>query len=299
VELLAEAHRLAPDDATILASYARARSRLWLLEGRAEDGRTARTLAQKAIDKAPDRGEPWLALAQVRFVEGDFVSAAGLLHTALAKSRDLAEGHELLGNILLEVGELGHAIERLDAAQALDPGLHTWFDAARGIALAGRWSEVEPRLQKTDSDPVTEIGKLALRARLVLWRRGSAPKLQIPSGLPELLPTLYTRVALHVVETGTLSPSGLAFVEQNLAKVEEAAWFSAFKRELATELFLAANQQERAERALAEAVERGLSDENWLRHCPGIEALRSGSAYRAALATVGERAERARRALGL
>jgi TolB-like protein len=299
VELLADAHRLAPDDATILASYARARARLWLLEGRAEDGRTARSLAQKAIDKAPERGEPWLALAQVRFVEGDFVSAAGLLETTLGKSRDLAEGHELLGNILLEVGELEQAILRLNAAQELDPGLHTWFDAARGLALAGRWNEVEPRLARTDSDPVTQIGKLALRARLSLWRHERGTKLEIPPGLPELLPTAYTRIASHVMETGTLSASGREFVEQNLAKVEEAAWFSAFKRELAAELFVASGQPERAEEAIREAVERGLMDENWLRHCPAIEPLRASKIYQTALATVTERADRARRALGL
>ncbi len=106
VELLSEAHRLAPDDATILASYARARARLWLLEGRTEEGRTARELAQRAIDRAPERGETWLALARVRFVEGDFVSAAELVIAALSKSKELAEAHELLGSLLLEVGDL-------------------------------------------------------------------------------------------------------------------------------------------------------------------------------------------------
>jgi hypothetical protein len=132
-----------------------------------------------------------------------------------------------------------------------------------------------------------------------LWRRAPGTKLEIPDGLPELLPTAYTRVAVHVMETGTLSASGIQFVEQNLAQVEEAAWFSAFKRELAAELFVAAGQPDRAEEAIREAVERGLTDENWLRHCPAIEPLRQSASYRAALAMVTERAQHVRRALGI
>jgi serine/threonine-protein kinase len=209
VQLLADAHRLLPDDASILASYARARARLWLLEGRTEDGRTAQSLAQRAIDRAPERGETWLALAQVRFVEGDFVSAAGLLSTALSKSRELAEAHELIGIILMEVGDLDQAVARLDAAQAFDPGLHTWFDAARALALAGRWDEANARLALTDDDPLTQAGKIALRARLSLWRPEFGTVLEVPVDLPELLPTAYARVAAHVIANRSLSPKGL------------------------------------------------------------------------------------------
>jgi serine/threonine-protein kinase len=298
-QLLADAHRLCPDDPSILASYARARARHWLLEGKTEDGRTALNLAQRAIDKAPERGETWLALAQVRFVEGDFVSAAGLLRTALGKSRELAEAHELVGIISMEVGDLDQAIARLDAAQAFDPGLHTWFDAARALALAGRWDEADARLDQTDGDALTQAGKVALRARLALWKPDRETDLAVSEDLPALLPTAYARVAAHVLKHRSLSPQGLEFVEQNLAKVEDAAWFSAFKRELASELFLASGQKQRAELAITEAAERGLSDENWLIRCPALEPLRNTAAYEKARSIVGARAERVRKALAL
>jgi eukaryotic-like serine/threonine-protein kinase len=57
IELYEQAHRLAPEDATILASYARARTRRWFFDGGAEEGRVARELAQRAIARAPERGE--------------------------------------------------------------------------------------------------------------------------------------------------------------------------------------------------------------------------------------------------
>ncbi len=146
-------------------------------------------------------------------------------------------------------------------------------------------------------DDLARVSVLALRARLALWRGRPDPELVLPADLPDVTPTLYARIAAHVVEHGKLSAEGEAFVDRHLARAEDAAWFSAYKRELAAELFAVSGKVDRALSSLEQAVTRGLSDENWLRFCPAIEGLRGTHEFEKALAVVNERAERARHAL--
>jgi serine/threonine-protein kinase len=297
-ELLEQAHRLAPSDVTILSSYARARARRWFFEGGAKEGRTARELAEQAIARAPERGESWLALAQVRFVECDLVSTARLLKTTLLKSPLLAEAHELLGELLLEVGSISDALDRLENALSLDPSLRTRNSIARGLALQGRWHEASARLLVPPEDEQAQFGTLAVRARLALWRGQREVFVpELPPDLPDMLTARYAAVAMRALASGKLSDTDLEFGEAHLAKVEDAARFAVLKRELAAELFCAAGDPKRAQVAIHEAVDIGLVDENWMRHCPALAPLRDQAPFERALGVVSERAERVRQAL--
>jgi eukaryotic-like serine/threonine-protein kinase len=299
IQLLEQAHRLAPDDATILASFARARARRWYFEGGSDEGRVARELAQRAIAKAPDRGETWLALGQVRWIECDPVSAARLLRTALSKSPLLADAHELLGELLLEVADLDDGIARLEIALSLDPSLRTRFTIARALGLQGRWDQARARIDLPTEDEHARAAAAAIRARLALWRgdpEAFSPRAEPDP--PEALSTVYVNVTTNVLSRRALADADRAFVEEHLARVEEAARFAAFKRQLAAELFCRAEEPKRAQVAVHEAVDLGLVDENWMRHCPALASLRCSTPFTRALEVVAERAERVRRALG-
>lgn len=297
VDLLDQAHRLAPEDASILASYARARARRWFHDGRAEEGRNARELAQRAIAKAPERGEPWLALAQVRFVECDNVSTARLLRTALAKAPLSGDAHELLGEVLLEVASIDEALARLSTALSLEPGLRTRFILARGHALRGDRERALELLATPPEDEEARVGGVAVRARLAIWHGEGRGAFRLPPDLPDTMPSGYARVVAEVIERGALTCGAREFIDLHLTRTEDAARFAAFKRQLAAELFCAFGEHELALLATTEAVDAGLVDENWLRRCPALAPLRSGDALAAALATVTERADRVRRAL--
>ena len=297
VELLEQAHALAPSDATILASYARARARQWFYEGRAEQGQRARDLAQQAISKAPERGETWLALAQVRFVECDGVSTARLLRTALSLSPLSGDAHELLGDLMLEVGDVSEALARLRTAQSLEPGLRTRYTVARARALIGDARASSELLALEPEDDDARAGLLAIRARLSLWSGQLSEGLSVPSDLPGTLPAEYARVTLELLGRGSFTEATRDFVEQHLARTHDAARFAAFKRQLAAELFSACGERDRALASLSEAVAAGLLDENWLRRCPALVPLHEHSAFERAVRVVAERAERVRRAL--
>jgi hypothetical protein len=96
---------------------------------------------------------------------------------------------------------------------------------------------------------------------------------------------------------GKLSAAGEEFVEQQLGRVEEAARFAAFKRQLGAELFGATGDVKRAQVSIHEAVDLGLVDENWMRRCPSLAPLRESAPFARALGVVAERAERVRHAL--
>ena len=80
--LYEKALALRPGDPTVLTAYAQARSRLWFFGGEGS-GELARAAAEQAVAAAPERGEPRLALATVRFHEGDPAGAVTMLRQAL------------------------------------------------------------------------------------------------------------------------------------------------------------------------------------------------------------------------
>ncbi|MBK8995505.1 MAG: protein kinase [Myxococcales bacterium] len=299
VELFAEAHQRAPGDATLLAAYARARARLWYYDGGAAEAHGARELAERALGVAPERGESWLALASVRFVEQDLAAASRLLAQALARAPQLAEAHELGAEISLEVHDLELALERYRAALALDPELRCRFHMARIHAYAGRWDEVDALERIPVEDEQTHSLKAASRARLALWSPDAKQRVRglvAPESAEDLLPVLYTRACLSVIESGTLSEQVLEFMSSQFMQRDQAPRFAAFKHMLATEIVSFAGDLPHAVRQLESAVAAGLSDQNWIERCPVLGPLRQLGEFERLSAVVRERAEHVRKA---
>jgi serine/threonine-protein kinase len=300
VELLSEAHALAPSDPMILAALARARSRQWFQEGGVETGRGARELAERALAAAPERGEPWLAVASVRFIELDSASAARHLLQAVARATQLADAHELLADMLLEAGDLEAAVARHRLASSLDPRLRNRFGLVRALGLLGRWTEVDAVLAVPPEDEEARVSTVALGSRLALWRPDTKERLLALPTLehaPEITAVRYARLVADVVKRGGFSPEQRVFVHEQFVRDDEAPRFVAFKHQLAAELSAWVGETDAALEHLRALARLGLPDQNWLERCPALEPLRKQPELEAVKSRVSESAEAVRRAL--
>jgi serine/threonine protein kinase/tetratricopeptide (TPR) repeat protein len=301
VELFAEAERRAPADATLLAAHARARARLWYYDGGIAEGREARALAERALAKAPERGESWLALAAVRLVEQDLEAAARLLEQSLARAPHLAEAHELLAEVMLDVADVSRAISRFRTALALDPGLRCVPLLARALAYEERWDEVDGLLAAPGTDVHARVAIAAARARLALWT-DDAPRrvegVELPTAGEDELPLRYVQSCVDTIRTGKLSDSARAVISGALGRAEQAPRFTVFSQQLACELHAFAGELDVAASHLEAAVDAGLADRNWLERCPLVQRLAGAADLSALRGKVEARAERAALAVG-
>ncbi|MCA9593465.1 MAG: protein kinase [Myxococcales bacterium] len=276
VRLLAEAEALAPDDPSILSAHARARARQWYQEGGVALGRQARALAERALAKAPERGEPWLSVASVRTVELDLESAARHARQALERAPALAEAHELYADLLLEAGDIDGGVARHRLAASLEPALRNRFAIARALGLAGRWSEVDTLLGVPPEDDDARISAAALGARLALWHPESRERVAaLPDlgGAPEINAVHYVRLVQSFVARGSLSPEERAFVHDQFVRGDETPRFVAFKHQLAAEISAWVANGDAALRHLEALAGLGFADLVWLERCPLLEPL--------------------------
>jgi len=276
VALFEQAHQRAPGDATLLAAYARARARLWYYDGGIEEGRTVRALAEEALARAPERGESWLAVAAVRLVDQDLENAARMLRQSLDRAPHLAEAHELLGELLLEVGSLEESVARFRTALTLDPELRCGFLMARALAYLGRWDEIDPLLDAAGSDEQARVLRAAARARLSLWSRdprARAKNIDVPKAAEDELPVRYVEWCLDTIAAGRISNAARQFMQAQFLQAQQAPRFVVLKHQLACELHASVGESDAALFHFAAAVEAGLSDRNWVERCPVLSRL--------------------------
>jgi serine/threonine-protein kinase len=178
----------------VLTLYALARARLWFFGGEGS-GELALEAANRALKAAPYRGEPHLALAVVRYQNGDLSGAVRCLRRALVLAPSLADAHELLGRILVETGPLPEALRHLRLVMELDPALfRAVLDLARMAALRGDQQQFQDLMNRIDNDPqaqgASRRATWVLKARLSLWRQDKALAQRIldTPGLKEGLP---------------------------------------------------------------------------------------------------------------
>jgi serine/threonine-protein kinase len=288
VELFDRALELAPDDPTILTGSALARVRHWFFGGYGS-GEQAERAALRAVQAAPDRGEPMVALAAVRHHQGRGVEAVRALREALAKSPALADAYELLGRLLAETGPIELALGHLQTAARLDASLHhALFTRARLCALLGRWSEAEAIVDRTVVDASSPGGWLYV-ARLAVWRGDVARAVSVLT-LPVLQePDHETSVRLlRSVVDGALDVDRVFDPTASGAHVSRrgAAFFHQVRAELLARLGL----REAALDDLAKSVAAGLVDVLWLDRCPLFAGLRGEPGFLAARAIVEARA---------
>ncbi|WP_437875218.1 protein kinase domain-containing protein [Sorangium sp. So ce513] len=291
VALFDEALSFSPNDPNILSGYAIASARLMAARG---DGRAqlvkAQQAAERAIALAPSLGEPWVALATVRFSACDPVGAVPALRKALHCAPSLAKAHELLGRILLEAGLVEEAVFRLDTALSLDPAeLFPRWELARGRALLGDWSGAAALLDLPADDPSSRFHKAVMRARFGLWRNRPFPIDDLPLAT-ETIPIQYARIYRDVLATSRLSDEQRAFLRAKAESCEPGSRLRPLFLQMYAEILAYLGEDEALFPVLAGAVEAGLFDALWMQRCAVLERARSDARFAPLRSRVEERA---------
>ena len=256
----------------------------WLRRRRARDrGENVETLAwaERAIAVARHQGEPWLALATVHYVVGDWPAAVRAIRTALHRAPGLVKAHEMLGSVLLEAGRMNEAAYRYETVLSLDPGAFmARLDLARACMLAGSWARADALLSIEGDRPDERMARLWTRLRADLWRGSRDADVVIPDGFAPTSPTVrLITILIGVQRTKRFPTADRALVEAAVAQATRMSRFRLLLLQLLTEIHAFVGEDALALAALERAVDAGLHDLFWFERCPLLEPLRAGPAY--------------------
>jgi serine/threonine protein kinase/tetratricopeptide (TPR) repeat protein len=302
VELYEQALARAPNDPTILAGCARARTRIAFFggAGAAKMLELAREAAERAVAGAPDLGESWVALASVKMMSGDAPGAVRALVTALEKSKGLGTAHDLLGRILIEAGRTDDALTHLRTALSIDPSATVLrFEIARASALLGNWAEVDRLMDRPSDDPSDRVARFLFRARLCLWRGETHPELADPPVLgPEMGALRDPAALIELFKTRELTEAYREILDAAAARGEPGSRRRTLFFQVNAEVYAYVFEIDQSLTSIAEAIKSGLIDLLWLDRCPVLEPVRKDARFAALRAPVAARAEQILAALG-
>ncbi len=275
IALLEQALARAPEDAAILSAYALARARGAFLGGAegAHGLQLARQAAERAVERGPELGDPWVALANVRFNVGDPAGAVRALVRAVHNAPSLADAQDLLGRIFVEVDLLDEGIARLERTEWLEPGRRlTRSDLIRAHALRGDWDRVAALIPELGP----EAGEWRLvQRRLSIWRgQRDLEPLELPAHVDPLVHQ-FGHVLNEAITSGALSAASR---ERFTALIEAADPHSRARRlfqQIRTELLVYVGDTEAGALAFEAAVREGLLDLAWTDRCPLLAPLRA------------------------
>jgi tetratricopeptide (TPR) repeat protein len=293
--LLAEAHALAPDDPAVLAEHATAAARVASMAGARMESQNAaaRALAERAVALAPERAEGWFALAVTHSTANRVTPAALAARAVLARSPGHLGAQELLGTILVEVGEPAAAVTRFRAVLASDPRSRVVGDLARAVALLGDWDGAVEVLR---SQPEAGVAGLTW-SRLRLWN----PALPPPPPLPAwpMVPTLMreARQFYEALERGLVTDAVAEAALERLVLGHTGRMLAGLLQ-VSVEISVHLGDLPRSLGLLARAVDEGLVDRVWLDRCPVLAPLRAHGDYEGLARRVAERADAVLASLG-
>jgi serine/threonine-protein kinase len=273
-DLLVAALERSPDEGVVLGAYALSQARIWSLAIEEGDCRhQAVVAAERAAELAPQLGEPHLALATLYFQDLLVDETVQELRVALARTPSLAEAHEMVGRLLLEAGPIDEGLGRLEKAVQLEPQLHrARWEAARGHALRGQWSEAYILLERGEPSAAA----LAHQCRLALWNHDHARGMAIQQNGQKLNEGPLNLIAF-LADTLFERPPDAATLEliEAHALTEGSRRRRLYFLQLLTETEAARGQLQGAMRHLQTAADLGLFDLNWLERCPLLASLRA------------------------
>ncbi len=294
-EQLTRAAALAPQDPTILSALAIV-TVLEIFRPGASPDLIARAngLAERALALAPQSPEPHLALARVRFAEGDDAGAMRAAMRAKQFGPSVGDVDDFIGRMLAERDLLPEAIAHLERALWIDPSLHfSRIDLARTNGLLGNWpraGEILAELRARSPQHYALIGM-----RLALWS-GNLEWLEDIVDLHNAAVRAFHRITYDSLRSGSLDEAAWAEVEKVIEGVPAVSRPARLFRQMDCELHCRFGYPEAAQIALERAVAAGLADLAWIRRCPVIAPLRLRPGFDALVRTVEERGQDARHA---
>ena len=276
VRAFEQALELVPGDPAILSGYAMARARQvnfsFGTDKRKQFDET-RAVAEKAIALAPHLAEPWLAIATLHQVLGDWALAIRALRKALLAAPGLQKAYELLGTMEVEIGNIDEGQLRFETALTIDrESLAPRWELARIHGFFGRWSTVDDLVAPFVESKADKMLRAFCCARMNLWRGKKVFELGVEVGADRTSELLgfYDRA----VTTGS---SGLTEekLEEHLATYPRPSRVRPLLHQTLVELAAFEGKTEMALRGLRRAVDEQLYDVAWLDHCPLFESLRT------------------------
>ncbi|MCC7538350.1 MAG: protein kinase [Deltaproteobacteria bacterium] len=284
VTLFERALARAPDDPGVLSGYAMARARRLNYAPETDDAADVRALADRAVALAPHVGEAWLARATVLYITSDWSGAVTALRTALAHAPGLLKAHELLGNVLLEIGRPDDGIYRLETVLSLDPTTTTArWELARGCALAGRWDRVDVLLALPVERAEELAGRRVARARLNLWRGAARHEVNDIVGDRSDIMARHYDDALR----GTQPPLAPSLIDAWLSRTLPGSRIRPLLFQFAAEVTSTVDPAAALD-YVGRAVDERLFDLTWLDRCPLLACVRHDARFAALRARVVE-----------
>ncbi len=283
----------APDDPTILAGYVAQRARLRFVTG--EDQPELEEMARRALARTPHLGEPWYALASLRFnVQDDAAGAVRALKRAMLNAPSLPEAPDLAGRILVEAGAMDDADALLERALWLDP-LQPWahVDRMRIAALRGQLERMESLWPVQSGDVQASIQRGLSLQRFSMWWRApqtGASHVVLPDTADERLRRM-EEIRVRVTNAGTLEQADREFWADFATQPPPGSRARRLFGQLAAEFHAYVHDDDEALRYVASTVAEGLRDLPWMDLNPLLEPLRARPEWAELRGEVAARAE--------
>jgi len=288
VQLLEEAHTLAPQDSAIAGTLALALSRAYGVAGAsAASAVRARTLAEKALQDAPRLADARVALASLHAYDGEGVAAASELRRALRAAPDSVEALDWMGRLLSEAGDVERGLAYLDRAILLEPTMiGTKLTATLVRGLLGDWDRVAQDFAITPNETADRLLYLLWRARVAIWRNETDDLSN--DGFPHIAVETMVRVA----KTRTIDADAQRVIDDMLPTTDAAPRRAVYNAQIKAEVLAYVGSIAEANATLHDADANGLFDLVWLDKCPALAPLRETSDFQRVLRNVTARAAR-------
>jgi TolB-like protein/predicted Ser/Thr protein kinase len=292
VVLLEQALALAPNEPHILSAYAIARSRI---SHTAEAAELALASAERATRLAPHVADAWLALAHVRLMRAEHAAMIPALGQALSRSPHLAKAHQLIADVMYQVGWTDGAMRSASVALAIDPTLQgPAITLCMVFNLLGESERAEAMLDHPSLalQPMSFVAS-ATRSRIDVWRRRCPAHEGLPDG-PAPVQTI-ARFFHDVATHGAVSDAGI----QGLRRLRslDSPLIVSFVGQIEAEAWARVGEAARALEAIEFADTRGLIDLLWMDRMPLFTEVRKLPRFAPLRRHVEERAAALRRAL--
>jgi serine/threonine-protein kinase len=298
VRLYEEALALAPQDARVLAGFSMALARSFFYESpRDATLDRADAASRRALELSPELAECHLARGHLALHRGEPISAARHFREALALAPQRPEGHEWIGRLLLETGDLRDATPRVQMAMRIDARVITLqWEVARAWALLGDWARFDALVEEIRQRTTGYIGRFAGRIRHAAWRgdRARLDELELEyAATPAagIFDQKLSRALLDVYRNGRYDEVRGTLAEACGPQSSPSLRRVAFTTQLFTEAAAFAGDAATALGELERADSAGLIDLHWVDLCPLLAPLRSEPRFHAARARVAQRAE--------
>jgi serine/threonine-protein kinase len=260
-----------------------------------DGGRKARATASvaRALAHAPDLAETHLVSAMLAVQTGNYREAAQALGRALTIAPTMPEAQQYLGEMQLEAGRMKEGRKRMALTLELDPTQAiSHLSLARIAALVGDREEHARHLKALlETDLAGTLPILVSQLRWALYDGNSERTRETIRRLGALTDDAAKRMSLlGAVAIGEADAGAVMDMLKTLSDVLENPRFDTLIRQIATEIFSAAGELERAAECLTMAADNVLIDIVWMDLCPVLAPLRDRPDFAEARAKVEKRA---------